>query len=66
MKREELKSLFRGFSQLAEKCRFINCIHAGEKECGVKDAVEKGVIPASRYQSYMIGLTEIIEKERSY
>ncbi|NLB18968.1 MAG: ribosome small subunit-dependent GTPase A [Syntrophomonadaceae bacterium] len=66
MKREELKFLFREFTQLAEECRFANCIHAGEKECGVKEAVEKGIIPSSRYQSYMIGLNEIIAKERSY
>lgn len=33
-------------------CRFDDCRHIGEKDCGVKDALESGKIVKSRYESY--------------
>jgi ribosome biogenesis GTPase len=44
------------FPEMAEKlpeCKFYNCTHINEPKCAVKDAVEAGEIPASRYKSYL-------------
>jgi len=44
------------FPEMAEKlpeCKFYNCTHINEPKCAVKDAVESGEIPASRYKSYL-------------
>lgn len=61
---EELdeKELHRGFREFAEyehNCKFISCTHTHEPVCGVKDAVAKGEIAESRYQSYVNILQEI-------
>ena len=34
-------------------CKFNNCLHDQEKGCNIKDAVESGAIPPSRYDSYL-------------
>lgn len=44
------------FPEMAEKlpeCKFYNCTHINEPKCAVKEAVEKGEIPESRYKSYL-------------
>lgn len=43
---------FREFRQPAEQCRFANCRHVREPDCGVKTAVEDGTIAERRYRSY--------------
>ena len=40
------------FTQAAERCRFGNCMHLREPNCGVKEAIEKGDISPRRYESY--------------
>jgi ribosome biogenesis GTPase len=41
-----------------DRCRFPDCIHRAEPDCAVRDAVRKGTVPASRYQSYLRMLQE--------
>ena len=44
------------FPEMAEKlpeCKFYNCAHINEPKCAVKDAVQAGDIPESRYKSYL-------------
>jgi ribosome biogenesis GTPase len=36
----------------AERCRFYNCSHLHEPGCGVRDALARGEIHASRYRIY--------------
>jgi len=43
---------FREFSAYKDRCRFRNCIHQAEPECGIKQAVTKGKISERRYDSY--------------
>lgn len=43
-------------------CRFASCLHAGEPECGVKDAVGKGFVSSGRYERYLLILKEIEDK----
>ncbi len=42
-------------------CRFRSCAHDQEPGCGVREAVEAGRIPASRYESYLKLRAEAVE-----
>lgn len=66
VKKVDLDSYFLEFGDPSEECRFSDCIHSGEKDCGVKQAVETGEIASSRYESYLCFLEEVIQKERCY
>lgn len=52
-KKEEIAERFPEMRKLMHKCQFNNCTHIHEPRCAVKEAVENGQIPASRYQSYL-------------
>ena len=41
-----------------DRCRFPDCVHRSEPDCAVRNAVEEGTVPASRYQSYLRMLQE--------
>ncbi|HCZ07132.1 MAG TPA: ribosome small subunit-dependent GTPase A [Thermotogae bacterium] len=62
MEVEELKEYFPEFRS-APPCAFSDCIHVAEPGCSVKDLVEKGEIAPSRYQSYLMMIEELEEKE---
>lgn len=49
---DNLKELFREFQPYI--CKFSTCSHTKEKDCSIKDAVEKGEIARSRYESYLL------------
>ncbi len=49
--RNKLKDCFREFKNY--RCKFGDCMHITEKDCGVKKAVEKGEIARERYESYL-------------
>ncbi len=49
--REELKHVYPEFREVS--CKFQNCEHDGEKDCGVKTAYETGKILPSRYENYI-------------
>jgi ribosome biogenesis GTPase len=49
---EVLWTLFPEFEKYSEACRFINCMHLNEPDCGVKGAVESGEIDEKRYEAY--------------
>ena len=49
--KDELGSVYPEFTKY--ECKFQNCMHHGEKECGVKDAYERGEIMGSRYENYI-------------
>jgi len=66
IRREELTGYFPDFSVFSEECRFGDCIHLREKECGVKAAVDQNRILASRYKNYLSMLEEIMTKEGIY
>ena len=36
----------------AQQCRFYNCSHLHEPGCGVREALARGEINASRYRIY--------------
>jgi ribosome biogenesis GTPase len=55
---EQLRSGFIEFEQYKKDCQFHNCTHTHEPVCGVKKAVESGLIVDSRYHNYCHMLKE--------
>lgn len=52
IKADELKNYFPEMRPLNYSCRFKGCSHTKEPDCAVKEAVGKGEISKSRYESY--------------
>lgn len=51
--RDEARFYFREFHNYAEQCKFRDCLHLTEHNCGVKQAVEDNKISPLRYKSYL-------------
>lgn len=66
VKSRDLAKHFLDFEPYSINCRFNNCLHYKEKDCGVKEAVDEGIIADFRYQSYLSMLEEVLENERCY
>ena len=49
----EVRRCFPEFAAPGGNCRYRDCLHVKEPECGVKAAVEKGDITRERYDSYV-------------
>ena len=60
----ELKDCFPEFAPFEEDCRFLGCVHVGERVCGVKDALEKGLISSSRYANYLTMYKELKDRRK--
>jgi ribosome biogenesis GTPase len=45
-------AVFREFREPATRCRFADCRHLKEPDCGVRTALEAGAILPRRYESY--------------
>ena len=50
---EEVEGFFPEFRPFVPLCAFPDCTHTHEKRCAIKNAVEKRLISASRYTSYL-------------
>lgn len=50
---EEVDGYFIEFRPFVSYCRYPSCGHTHETDCGVKDAVEAGLIHSRRYESYL-------------
>lgn len=48
----ELSDLFPEIAALVLACRFYNCSHGDEPDCGVLEGLESGMLARSRYNSY--------------
>lgn len=55
---EEIALYFPEMLRASRECRFTPCTHTHEPGCAVKDAVDKGIISAERYNSYLGMLEE--------
>lgn len=51
--REEVSHYFRDIFAVSRDCRFGNCTHTNEPGCAVREALIKGEIAISRYESYL-------------
>jgi ribosome biogenesis GTPase len=64
MDKEELKRCYAEFAPYAEACRFRECAHLAEPDCGVKLALERGDISQVRYRNYVRLYEELKFKRR--
>lgn len=48
----DYNKMFREFGKYSDNCRFNNCLHTKEGNCGVIEALNSGNISLSRYDSY--------------
>ena len=59
IEKDQLQNCFREFSPYIEQCKFKGCSHTCEEGCAVLKAVEDGLIPRSRHESYVAMYQEI-------
>ena len=63
MTKEEVSHYFREFFATAKDCRFGNCTHTNEPGCAVLEALVRGDIAISRYESYLSLLGDCTESK---
>ena len=63
MEPSELSNLIPEFRACRGQCRYADCVHMKEPGCAVKEAVNEGVIPEVRYDTYL-NLMEEVKKWR--
>lgn len=56
-----VEQTFADIEELASRCRFRNCSHTSEPGCAVRDAIQRGELDKSRWQSY-----QKLKNENSY
>lgn len=61
---DDLKDYYKEFAEYEPYCRFGGCNHIGERDCGVKDAVNQGQIAQSRYDNYKLFYEELKNQKR--
>ncbi len=59
IRKENLQYCFPEFSDYIGECKFTSCAHICEKGCAVIAAVEEGIIPKSRHESYIRMYNEV-------
>ncbi len=64
LRAEELKEYFPEFAAFEEDCKFLGCVHVGERVCGVKEALNQGRLSKSRYDNYLLMYQELKNKRR--
>jgi len=60
---QQLPLCFPEFKKYADQCRYSNCRHNNEPDCGVRDALMDGHISASRYNNYLSFLAEVQDRK---
>jgi ribosome biogenesis GTPase len=58
LEKDHISHYFPEMRALIGACKFHNCLHINEPKCAVKEAVEHGEIPRSRYNTYIQLMTE--------
>lgn len=64
VREDRLQRYFPEFDRFTDRCRFTGCVHIGERQCGVKDAVASGEIAESRYENYCLLYEELKQRRR--
>ena len=64
MEKEELQQFYPEFAAYEPQCRFGGCAHINEPDCGVKQALEQGMISPVRYENYCLLYQELKEKKK--
>ena len=58
---DRLDHCFPEFRPHLDECRFGDCRHVREPDCGVREAVTRGEISTARYESYLMLLEDVRE-----
>lgn len=64
VKSSELPHYYSDFEKHSDSCKYLDCTHVNEPCCGVKNAVEEGLISRDRYKRYLMIFKELIENEK--
>lgn len=64
MEKEELAGFYPEFAEYETQCKFAGCSHISEPVCGIKDAVDKGLISRQRYDNYCLLYEELKSRKR--
>lgn len=59
MDEHEVQTLFPEFRRRRGECRYSDCMHINEPECAVKEDLAAGLIPETRYNSYLAMVDEV-------
>lgn len=62
---ERLMYYYKEFEPFRASCRFNTCVHIGERDCGVKQALADGKLAKERYESY-VQIYEELKNARRY
>lgn len=65
LEKEELATYYPEFVAYEKYCKFGGCSHITEPICGIRDAVEEGVISKMRYDNYCL-LYEELKNRKKY
>lgn len=60
----DLKLCFPEIDKIGRECAFKDCLHIKEPNCAVLEALSKGEISSSRYDSYKMFLNDIRNKKK--
>lgn len=56
---DRLDQCFPEFRKHLDECRFGDCRHVREPDCGVREAVARGEVSTARYESYLMLLEDV-------
>ncbi len=60
----DLRQFYKEFTAFEPECRFGDCVHLNEADCGIRRAVSEGRIPNERYENYKLIYKEIKEQKK--
>ncbi len=61
--KQELATMYPGFSASIGRCKFANCLHCDEPGCKIKEDVRQSIIPEPIYETYLSLLASCQEKK---
>ena len=64
--KEDLAQYFPGYENLYTQCYFSNCLHQNEKECKIKEEIEKGNLSTEGYDVYIKLLNQLEFRSQRY
>lgn len=64
--KEDLAQYFPGYEKYYTTCYFSNCLHQNEKQCKIKEEIEKGNLSKEAYQIYLKLLNELEYRQKRF
>ena len=60
----DLEDCYAEFAEYRKTCRFMDCAHINEPDCGVKAAVAEGAVHRIRYENYVQLSKELADRKK--